>query len=126
VDEERHRISLGMKNSYMRGETVLQIPSKEESDEPIVDGMKSITSMNSSLFGTSNIDVEDEINQFPILSQAQERADIPPLDVALDDFDQFDANNANSQSEEHANEEDIVNEKHKRREKKKAKEERLI
>ncbi|KAL2998416.1 hypothetical protein AAZX31_09G097500 [Glycine max] len=124
VDEERHRISLGMKNSYMRGETVLQIPSKEESDEPIVDGMKSITSMNSSLFGTSNIDVEDEINQFPILSQAQERADIPPLDVALDDFDQFDANNANSQSEEHANEEDIVNEKHKRREKKKAKEER--
>lgn len=115
-----------MKNSYMRGETVLQIPSKEESDEPIVDGMKSITSMNSSLFGTSNIDVEDEINQFPILSQVQQRADIPPLDVPLDDFDQFDVNNTNSQSEEHANEEDIVNEKHKRREKKKAKEERLI
>ncbi|KAL2664252.1 hypothetical protein AAZV13_02G147900 [Glycine max] len=124
VDEERHRISLGMKNSYMRDETMLQIPSEEESDEPITDGMKSITSMNSSLLGTSNIDVEDEINQFPILSQVQQRADIPPLDVPLDDFDQFDVNNTNSQSEEHANEEDIVNEKHKRREKKKAKEER--
>ncbi|TKY53223.1 RRP5-like protein [Spatholobus suberectus] len=124
VDEERHRISLGMKNSYMRDETVLQIPSEEGSDEPIADGKKSITSMNSGLLGTSNIDVDDEINQFPILSRVQERANIPPLDVALDDFDQFDVNNTNSQSEEHANEEDTINEKHKRREKKKAKEER--
>ncbi|RDY08514.1 rRNA biogenesis protein RRP5, partial [Mucuna pruriens] len=123
VDEERQRISLGMKDSYMRDDTELQIPSKEGSDEPITDGMKSITSMDSSLLGTSNIDVEDEIIQFPILSQAQERADIPPLDVALDDLDQFDVNNANIQSEEHANE-DTKNEKHKRREKKKVKEER--
>ncbi|KAK7392757.1 hypothetical protein VNO78_21204 [Psophocarpus tetragonolobus] len=124
VDEERQRISLGMKNSYMHDGTELQIPSEEESDEHIADGMKSITSMNDGLLGTSNIDVEGENNQFPVLSQAQERADIPPLDVVLDDFDQFDVNNANSQSEEHANEENIVNEKHKRREKKKAKEER--
>ncbi|XP_020233818.1 rRNA biogenesis protein RRP5 [Cajanus cajan] len=111
VDEERQRISLGMKNSYMSDKTVLQIPSEEGSDEPVADGMKSI-------------DVADEINQFPILTQARQRADIPPLDVALDDFDQFDANNANSQGEKHANEEDTINEKHKRHEKKKAKEER--
>lgn len=124
VDEERHRISLGMKNSYMRDESVPQIQSEEESDEPMADGMKSITSMHSSLLGTSNMDVEAEINQFPILSQAQEREDIPPLDVALDDCDQFDVNNATGQSEEHANYEDTIKEKHKRREKKKAKEER--
>ncbi|KAL2326887.1 hypothetical protein Fmac_020314 [Flemingia macrophylla] len=105
VDEERHRISLGMKSSYMSDKTLLQILSEEGSDEPVED-------------------VEDEINQFPILTQAEQRVDIPPLNVALDDFDQFDANNANSQSEKHANEEDTTNEKHKRHEKKKAKEER--
>lgn len=124
VDVERHRISLGMKNSYMRDEIMSQIPSEEESDKPIANGMKSITSMNSSFLGTLNMDVEDEINQFPILSQAQERADIPPLDVSLDDCDQYGVNNTISQSEGHANEEDTKKEKHKRREKKKAKEER--
>ena len=126
VDEERHRISLGMRNSYMSDETLLQIASKEGSDELIADGMKSIISMHSSLLETSTIGVEDEINQFPILSRAEDRGDIPPLDVSLDDFDQIDVNNANSHSEEHANEEVIINEKHKRHEKKKAKEERSI
>lgn len=126
VDEERHRISLGMKDSYIKGETVLQIPLDEGSDEPIADGIKSTSSINSSLFGASNIDVEYETDQFPILSQAEERAHIPPLDVALDDFDQFDVNNTNSQREEGANEESTLHEKQKKREKKKAKEERLI
>ncbi|KAK7354984.1 hypothetical protein VNO80_14229 [Phaseolus coccineus] len=120
VDEERHRISLGMKSSYMRGGTLLQIASKDELFEDV---MNSITSMHSFL-KTSNIHVEDESNQFPILSRAEDRGDIPPLDVSLDDFDQIDANNANSHSEENANEEVIIKEKHKRHEKKKAKEER--
>lgn len=124
VDEERHRISLGMKDSYMRGETVLQIPLDEGSDEPIADGMKSISSTSSRLLGPSNMDIEYETDQFPILSQAEERAYIPPLDVALDDFDQFEVNNTNNHSEEAANEEGSLNEKQKRREKKKAKEER--
>ncbi|PNY04593.1 protein RRP5, partial [Trifolium pratense] len=123
VDEERHRISLGMKNSYMRGETVLQIPLDEGSNEPIEDGMKSTSSTNNILLGPSNMDVEYETDQFPILSQAEERAYVPPLDVALDDFDQFEVNNTNSHSEG-ANEEGVLNEKQKRREKKKAKEER--
>lgn len=51
------------------------------------------------------------IYSIPILSQIEERVDIPPLDVALD---QFDVNNANK--------EDTINEKHKRHEKKKARE----
>lgn len=126
MDEERHRISLGMKNSYMTDGTLLQIASKEGSDELIeADGMKSITSMHSSL-ETSNIGSDDEMNQFPILSRSQDRGDIPPLDVSLDDFDQIDVNNANSHSKEHGNEEVIIHEKNKRREKRKAKEERLI
>ena len=115
-----------MKDSYMKGETVLQIPLDEGSDEPIADGMKSISSTSSRLLGPSNMDIEYETDQFPILSQAEERAYIPPLDVALDDFDQFEVNNTNSHSEEAVNEEGSLNEKQKRREKKKAKEERLI
>ncbi|AES71028.1 S1 RNA-binding domain protein [Medicago truncatula] len=69
VDEERHGISLGMKDSYMRGKTVLQIPSDEGSDEPIADGMKSISSTSR----PSNMDIDSETDQFPILSQAQIR-----------------------------------------------------
>jgi len=126
VDEERHRVSLGMKNSYMMDGTLLQIMSKEGSDELIeADGLKSITSMHS-LLETSNLAADDEVNQFPILSGSLDRGDVPPLDVSLDDFDQIDVNNANSQSKEHGNEEVIIHEKNKRREKKKAKEERSV
>ena len=124
VDEERHRISLGMKNSYMGDEPAHEI--HQGSDEPVADGMKSVTLMNSSLLGTSDIEIEGENDQLPILSQAEERASIPPLDVALDDFDQFDVNNTDGQSEVHANEEDTIDEKKKRREKKRAREERSI
>lgn len=107
-----------MKNSYLRGETVVQTPLEEGSIEPIADGMKSTSS--------TNMIVECETDQFPILSQAEERAYIPPLDVALDDFDQYDVNNTNINSKELKNEEGALLEKLKRREKKKAKEERLI
>lgn len=126
VDEEKHRISLGMKNSYLMGETVVQIPLDEGSNEPYGDRMKSMSTTNSSLLGPLNIEVEYETDQLPILSQAEERAYIPPLDVVLDDFDQLEENNTNSNSEEGANKKDALNEKQLRREKKKAKEERLI
>lgn len=115
-----------MKNSYMTSETLQQIPLEEGSNEPIADQMKSTSSANSSLLGTSIIDIECEDDQFAILSQVEERAYIPPLDVTLDDFDQFGGNNTNSLIEEGANEEDTSQEKQKRREKRKAKEERLI
>ena len=35
LDEERHRISLGMKNSYFTDDIDIQTPSKEDSDEEI-------------------------------------------------------------------------------------------
>ncbi|XP_057422928.1 rRNA biogenesis protein RRP5 [Lotus japonicus] len=124
VDEEKNRISLGMKNSYMKDETVHETPLEEGSDEPIADGMKSVTSIHDSLIGTSNIDIEGDIDQFPILSLAEERAYIPPLDVALDENDQFDVNNTNSLTEDPAKEEATLHEKQKSHEKKKAKEER--
>lgn len=110
----------------MKDETVHETPLEEGSDEPIADGMKSVTSIHDSLIGTSNIDIEGDIDQFPILSLAEERAYIPPLDVALDENDQFDVNNTNSLSEDPAKEEATLHEKQKRHEKKKAKEERFI
>ncbi|CAK8570928.1 unnamed protein product [Lathyrus sativus] len=124
VDEEKHRISLGMKKSYLMGETVVQIPLDKGSNIPNGDEMKSMSATNSSLLGPLNIEVEYETDQLPILSQAEERAYIPPLDVVLDDLDQLEENNTNNISEEGANKKDALNEKQLRHEKKKAKEER--
>ncbi|XP_020972176.1 rRNA biogenesis protein RRP5 isoform X3 [Arachis ipaensis] len=124
VDEVKQRISLGMKNSYMRDEYAHGIPSDQQSDEPLADRMTSMDLMTSSVPGTSDMEILDEIDQLPILSRAEERASIPPLDVSLDDLDKIDINNTNRQSEEHSNDEGIIDEKKKRREKKKAKEER--
>ncbi|XP_072077832.1 rRNA biogenesis protein RRP5 isoform X2 [Arachis hypogaea] len=124
VDEVKQRISLGMKNSYMRDEDAHGIPSDQQSDEPLADRMTSMDLMTSSVPGTSDMEILDEIDQLPILPQAEERASIPPLDVSLDDLDKIDINNTNRQSEEHSNDEGTIDEKKKRREKKKAKEER--
>ncbi|MED6145261.1 hypothetical protein PIB30_023503 [Stylosanthes scabra] len=124
VDEVRQRVSLGMRNSYMRDEAAQGIASDQQSDEPRADRMKSLALMTSSFPGTSDMETLDEIDQPPILSRAEERASIPPLDVSLDELDNIDINNTNPQTEEHSNEEGTIDEKKKRREKKKAKEER--
>lgn len=123
VDEEKHRVSLGMKNSYLMGETVVQIPLDEQSNEPNGEGIKSMSTTNSSLLGPVNIEVEYETDQLPILSQAEERAYINPLDVVLDDFDQLEENNTNSTSKGGIKK-DALNEKQIRREEKMAKKER--
>lgn len=125
VDEERQRIALGMKNSYMSNESALEVPLEQKSDEPVSDKMKSAPAMKSSLPDTKIMSIEVENDDCPIFSQAEARASIPPLDVTLEDFDQFDVNNTNGQNQEHANE-DIIDEKQKRRAKNKAKEERLV
>ncbi|KAE9590105.1 putative ribosomal protein S1 [Lupinus albus] len=115
VDEERQRISLGMKSSYMGDDSDLEMTSEQGSEEPVPD---------SSLLETGNEDIEGEAGQFPILSQAKERASILPLEVVLDDLDEFDVSNNNTQSEVQANEKSTIDEKQKRREKVKAKKER--
>ncbi|CAL0321523.1 unnamed protein product [Lupinus luteus] len=114
VDEERHRISLGMKSSYMGDDSDLEMTSEQGSEEdPVPD---------SSLLETYNKDIEDD--QIPILSQAKERESIPPLEVVLDDLDEFDVSNNNTQNEVQANEKATIDEKQKKREKIKAKQER--
>lgn len=125
VDEERQRISLGMKNSYMRDEPFLDVSLEQESAEPVADETKSIPSMNKSLLDTKIVNIEDENDQCPIFSQAEARASVLPLDVTVEDFDESYVNNSNNQNQEQVNE-DNVDEKQKRRARKKAKEERFV
>ncbi|KAI9122039.1 hypothetical protein K1719_006728 [Acacia pycnantha] len=123
VDEERKRISLGMKNSFMRDESAPEVSLEQESDAHFLDKIKSISSMNSGLLDPQIMNIEDENNQCPNFSQAEARASVLPLDVNLEDFDQFDVDNTTSQNQEHGKEE-TKDKKEKKRAKKKAKEER--
>ncbi|XVE75785.1 hypothetical protein DITRI_Ditri12bG0120500 [Diplodiscus trichospermus] len=124
LDEERHRISLGMKNSYFTDDIDIQVPLKEESDEEIEetvvkDEARSIMLTNS----THGQDIEFENGTSSVLAQAESRASIPPLDVTLDDIEHCDMDILNSQNQADSNEAVAIDEKNKRRAKK-AKEER--
>lgn len=116
VDEERKRIALGMKNSYMRDDSALEASLEQESDACFSDKLKSIAPMYSSLLDTQIMNIEDENNRCLNFSQAEARASILPLDVNLEDLDQFDVDNTTSQN--HAKE-DTIDEKEKKRAKKK-------
>lgn len=128
VDKDRHRISLGMKDVYIMEDNDLQTSSEQDPDEDIIengitDGSLSAMFPGSSSFCTQNMDVEYENAEPQFLAQAESRASVPPLEVTLDDIDQFNGDNIVSQDQEHPDV-DTVNEKKKRLTKKKAKEER--
>ncbi|XP_065632266.1 rRNA biogenesis protein RRP5 [Quercus suber] len=129
VDEQRHRISLGMKNAYIEDNDDIELPSKQESDEATrengsIDDTRLVTFPGSSLIGLQNMDIEGENGDCLVLAQVESRASIPPLEVSLDDIDQPDMDNLVSSNQAQIDEADTINEKNKRRPKKKAKEER--
>lgn len=129
VDEQRHRISLGMKNAYIENNDDIELPSKQESDEATrengsIDDTRLVTFPGSSLIGLQNMDIEGENGDCLVLAQVESRASIPPLEVSLDDIDQPDMDNLVSSNQAQIDEADTINEKNKRRPKKKAKEER--
>ncbi|KAG6700889.1 hypothetical protein I3842_08G135300 [Carya illinoinensis] len=126
VDEQRCRISLGMKGSYMGDGIDFQLPSQQEPDEAIRENgfTTLLTSPGSSLLGAQSMDTEDENGDCPILAQAESRASIPPLEVSLDDIDQSSIDNLVGQDQENIDEATTVHEKNKRQAKKKAKKER--
>lgn len=131
MDEQRHRISLGMKNAYIQDSDDTELPSKQESDEAIgengsSDDTRLVTFPGSSLIGLQNMDIEGENGDCLDLAQVESRASIPPLEVSLDDIDQPDMDNLVSSNQKQIDEADTINEKNKRRPKKKAKEERLL
>lgn len=117
VVEEKHRISLGMKNSYFEDDGDIELPSEEESDEEIRETeTTSATLMN-------NMEIDFENGESSVLAQAESRAAIPPLEVSLDDIEQSEIDNIVSNNQPRAVEVDAVDEKNSsRRDNKKAKE----
>ncbi|XP_065857406.1 rRNA biogenesis protein RRP5-like [Euphorbia lathyris] len=123
VDEERHRISLGMKD-LENGNYVGILPSEKEtavaiSEDDGTDDDGDNKSLDSSSHGLEMMDFELENEEPSLLIQAEARASVPPLDVTLDDVEQSDTDDVVDQNQEHIDEE-----KNNRRAKKKAKEER--
>lgn len=128
VDQERHRISLGIKDSYMSDNYETQPLSKQESRDPIhANDEKEGTQMDMLLDNDSPriqcLDVEYENAELPVLANIEARASILPLEVPLNDIDDS-AMDDISEKKEHADDAEITEEKNMRREKKKAKEER--
>ncbi|KDP21906.1 hypothetical protein JCGZ_03044 [Jatropha curcas] len=127
VDEERHRVSLGMKN-LDNGNDMSRLPSKEESDEDISENDAADDSGSkrheSSSLGNPSVDVEPENDECPLPAQAESRASIPPLDVTLDDMELSDVDDVIKQNQEQIVEANVIDEKNNRREKKKSKEQR--
>ncbi|KAF5463024.1 hypothetical protein F2P56_018978 [Juglans regia] len=125
VDEQRRRISLGMKDSYM-GDTIdFQLPSQQDPDESIRDNdfTELLTFPGGSLLGDQNMDTEGENGDYPILAQAELRASVPPLDISLDDIDP-NMDNLVGQDQENIDEAGTVNKRNKKKANKKAKKER--
>ena len=122
MDEERHRISLGMKS--LDNENDMDILSfKEESSEAIGDDSGSQPHESSSL-AVEGMDIESENEECAVLAQAESRAFIPPLDVTLDDLENSDMDGAIDQNQKDVDETKIIDKKEKRQAKKKANEER--
>ncbi|KAF9664808.1 hypothetical protein SADUNF_Sadunf16G0056600 [Salix dunnii] len=123
VDEDRRRISLGMKNLDVQDE---MDSSKEESDEEMSendskDGSNAQIKIfsESSLLGIHNIDVECQ-NERSILAQVESRTSIPPLEVTLDDMEHSHPVDVLFQNQGHLDEADTMVNK-KKQEKKKPK-----
>lgn len=114
-----------MKNSYFNDDNDIQTPSKDESDEEIeeagvMDDARSIMLTES----TQGLDIEFESGASSVLAQAESRASIPALEVTLDDIEHPDVDILIGQNQANSSEAVVTDQKNKRKEKKKAKEER--
>lgn len=129
MDEETHRITLGMKDSYFEGHDDIQAPSKQKSDAS-VDGndyieFDPLTSLpESSSSGIQNLAIDFGNGEHPILADVEARASIPPLEVPLDDIESSGMDDVLSHDKKLVESVGIEDEKSKRRAKKKANEER--
>lgn len=116
VDEAKNKISLGMKQSYFEDgsddDVVLQ---NDENDTCATEGVDIDRVFTSS---HENGDTE--------LIQAQSRASVPPLQVALDESDASDNDDNITCENVVANGDDAANKKKIKLAKKKAKEERFV
>ncbi|XP_010557958.1 PREDICTED: rRNA biogenesis protein RRP5 isoform X2 [Tarenaya hassleriana] len=123
LDQEKHHISLGMKSSYFASDD-------DDKMQPASSEMPGKASMQCDDISDTDSEASAEIREeitiengtSMVLSQVESRASVPPLEVDLDEIEQYDF--AVDQSKVQQEEEDKKDEKNKRRAKKKAKEER--
>lgn len=116
MDEERHRISLGMKNLDAQDD---MDSSKEESDEEISkngsidddDVPKLKIFPESSFLEIQGMDVECKDEECSVLAQGESRASIPPLEVTLDDIEPAHLNDEVKQNQGHIDRADIIDKK---------------
>nr|GMD47877.1 rRNA biogenesis protein RRP5 isoform X1 [Ipomoea batatas] len=128
VDKDRHRISLGMKNSYFRDDdgediqtTSRQSINKTDKGNNVLIGTHSTAFPESS---SADIDVSVVNTTDNILTEVESRASIPPLEVPLDDIENSDIDDAVNKNPDHTGGVDTTDEKDKKRAMKKAKKER--
>lgn len=126
MDKERNRVSLGMKNSYIKDEELMQTPSRQNHDFAI--GMNdSVVSAETTMLpqrNSDNTNNESDVGHHPILADAESRALVPPLEVPLDDIESLDIEGDVSQSVVNVANADTIEDNNKKRAKKKAREER--
>ncbi|XP_010934562.1 rRNA biogenesis protein RRP5 isoform X2 [Elaeis guineensis] len=130
VDEERHRISLGMKKSYIGNASDAPIISRHGTADGSFDGISTVDDTLLAL--QQNDDLPHAERMFgcdneacAVLEPAETRASVLPLQVVLDDSDGSDLDNV-TVSQEIVNLTDMAAKKSDRRTKKKAKEEREL
>ncbi|KAJ6839615.1 rRNA biogenesis protein RRP5 [Iris pallida] len=128
IDEERHRISLGMKKSYMGDAFGVDLLSSHTgNDEAVEDSSLSSSALQESgnLPFTQMI-FEQEDGDPVAFSEAKSRASIPPLQVSLDESDGSDVDNDATVKLDNVDRDNVVAKKSDRRAKKKGKEEREL
>ncbi|KAL0346327.1 UNVERIFIED_CONTAM: rRNA biogenesis protein RRP5, partial [Sesamum radiatum] len=127
VDKDRNRVSLGMKSSYIKDEGVLHThPSRGhdfaiDANDSVVLADPMIRQSNSVCI--ENINSEPDNDYHPILADTESRALVPPLEVPLDEIESLDIEGDVGQDVINVTESDTIEDKNKRRAKKKAREE---
>ncbi|KAL5720281.1 hypothetical protein ACHQM5_012960 [Ranunculus cassubicifolius] len=129
VEEERHRISLGMKESYML-DNINDPKHSDQNIEESSDADSDIDDPDTTMLQASNlsncITQEEDNHDYSVLTNVESRASIPPLEVTLDDIDDdLDFDNFENKEKESLEDVEITTEKSKRREKKKEMEREL-
>lgn len=125
VDKERHRIALGMKNSYFTGDTTNDQKPSEHGTSSAIEENHVFEGTGAIIFpGIDDFDIKSDNEKLSVLGKLESRASIRPLDVPLDEIENLVMENVVNQDHENPSAADIMDEKSKKREKKKAKEER--
>ncbi|CAI0406524.1 unnamed protein product [Linum tenue] len=129
VDEERSRISLGMKNLETQGDLDRNGDGSVaggggDSDSTDDSDSNLIIVPGSSLAEKQDSDSEDGGEEQTIFAETLSRASIPPLEVNLDDMEEDNADDQICHQQEHNDEQGPIDKKKMKKEKSKTREER--